>query len=133
METTNETTSAVKQRHGCVTAFLILMIVLNSIGALTYLFAGDTISKNIPGGVSDTMMISLAVLGVLNVVFAVMLYKWKRLGFWGFIITSMGAFAINMSIGLGIFQSISGLVGIVILFGVLQIKKDNISAWTNLE
>jgi hypothetical protein len=69
----------------------------------------------------------------MNVVFSVMLFLWKKWGFWGFIITSIGAFAINLSIGLGVGQSIAGLVGIAVLYGVLQIKKDNISAWANLE
>jgi len=122
-----------KQRHGCVTAWLILMIIMSSLVAVLYLFDGDAVSKKFPGGVSNTMLISLAVLGILNVVFSVMLFQWKKLGFWGFVITSAGAFAINISAGLGIGQSIFGLVGIAILYAVLQVKKDDISAWANLE
>ena len=53
--------------------------------------------------------------------------------FMRFLLTSIGALAINLSIGLGIGQSLLGLVGIAILYGVLQIKKDNIPAWNNLE
>ena len=46
--------------------------------------------------------------------------------------TSIAALVVNLSIGLGIVQSLFGLVGIAVLYGVLQIKKDNVSAWTNL-
>ena len=133
MEKTTETTNEIKQRHGCVTAWLVIVIILNSITALLYLFAGDMISENLPGGISNTMMILLAILGISNIVFSVMLFQWKMWGFWGFIITSIIAFAINLNIGLGVGQSILGLLGIAILYGVLQIKKDNISAWANLE
>jgi hypothetical protein len=133
METTTETPQQAKQRHGCLTAFLVLMIIANSAVALIYLFAGDTVSKNVPGGISSTMLILLAVGGILNVIFSVMLLRWKKIGFWGFIITSLGAFIINLSIGLGVVQSILGLAGVAILYGVLQIKKDNISAWSNLD
>ena len=79
------------------------------------------------------MMILLAVLAALNVVFAVLLLTWKKIGFWGFILTSLAAVAINLSLGLGIAQSLIGLLGIVILWAVLQIKQNDVSAWKNLE
>jgi len=133
METSNDTLNNVKQRHGCVTAWLVLMIILNSISALMYLFAGDMVAKNIPGDISGSMLLPLGFLGLLNVIFSIMLFKWNKIGFWGFVLTSVGAFIINLSIGLGVGQSILGLVGIAVLYGVLQIKKGNVAAWTNLE
>jgi hypothetical protein len=124
---------SVKQRHGCVTAWLILMIVANSLVALIYLFAGDTISKNVPGGMSTGALMILAVLSVLNVVFAVLLFQYKKWGFYGFIGTSAGALIINLSVGSNPGQAILGLAGIAILYGILQIKKDNITTWEHLE
>jgi hypothetical protein len=128
-----ETTNLTKQRHGCVTAWLVLLIFTNSLVALLYLLGGDNISKRLPGGISNNILILLAILGILNVGCSVMLFQWKKLGFWGFVLTSICAFVINLNVGLGIGQSIFGLVGIAVLYGVLQIKKDNHSAWTNLE
>jgi hypothetical protein len=122
-----------KQRHGCVTAWLILIIVLNSLTALLYLLGGNFIRQNLPSEVPTSMMILLAVLAALNVVFAVLLLTWKKIGFWGFILTSLAAVAINLSLGLGIAQSLIGLLGIVILWAVLQIKQNDVSAWKNLE
>jgi len=133
MDTINENQNVTKQRHGCVTAWLVLMIIANSLTAITYLFASEMITKNLSIDVSNSMIILLGILGIANVVFSIMLFQWKKLGFWGFIITSLGALIINLSIGLGIVQSLFGLVGIAILYGVLQIKKDNIPAWENLE
>ena len=133
MTTLNETSENPKQRHGCVTTWLILVIILNSLIALLYLFAGDIIAQNFPGGISNSMLILLAVLGIANVVFSVMLLNWKKIGFWGVILSSIVALVVNLSIGIGIAQSIVGLIGVVVLYGVLQIKKDNISAWENLD
>ena len=70
-------------------------------------------SQNIPGGVSKSMMIILALMGIANVIFAVLLFKWRKIGFWGFLLTSIVALAINLNIGMSIGQSLLGLVGII--------------------
>jgi len=133
METTNENPKVSKQRHGCVTAWLILMIVANSLTAGLYLFAKEMVTKSLPGDVSTPLIILLGILAIGNVIFSVMLFQWKKLGFWGFVVTGVGAIIINISIGLGIGQSLFGLAGVAILYGVLQIKQGNITAWENLE
>ena len=122
-----------KQRHGCVTAWLILMIIANSITAISYLFMGDTISQNLPNAIPQPMMLGLAFLGIANLVFAIMLFQWKKWAFWGFVGTSILALAINLSIGLSVGASLFGLLGIAVLYGILQIKKDGVTAWENLE
>ena len=133
METNTKNSNVTKQRHGCVTAWLILMIIANSAIAILYLFASEKITKNLPRDVSTSMIILLGIIGIGNVIFSVLLLQWKKLGFWGFIITSIGALVINMTIGMGIGQSLFGLVGIGILYGILKIKKDNVTGCENLE
>lgn len=133
MERFNETSSSGKQRHGCVTAWLILMIVLNSITALVYLVAGESISRNFPQGISNSLLMLLAFIGILNTVFAILLFRWKRWAFWGFAFTSLITFTINLSIGIGLGQSILGFAGVAILFGIMQIERNGVSAWKNLE
>jgi hypothetical protein len=122
-----------KQRHGCVTAWFILMIIGNSLSALTYLFAREFIAQNLPVEIPTTMMIALAILGIGNVVFSIMLINWKKTGFWGFVVSSLLIFIINLIIGLGIVQSLLGLISIGILYAVLQFKKADVSAWDNLD
>lgn len=122
-----------KKRHGCVTAWLILMIIANSFSAIAYLFLGEMIRDTLPQDISQSMMYILALLGIANLIFAIMLFKWKKWAFWGFVATSIAAFGINMSLGLGIGSSLFGLVGIAVLYGILQIKQDGVSAWDNLE
>jgi len=132
MNSLNQTKSATKQRHGCVTAWLILMIIGNSLIAILYLFAGNTIAQNLQSGISNSALILLAIFGVGNVISSILLFRWLKIGFWIFLLTSIASLVVNFSIGLGIVQSLLGLVGIAVLYGVLQIKRDNISAWENL-
>jgi hypothetical protein len=120
-----------KQRHGCLTALLIVMIVANAVTALLYLFASDMIGKNLPGAPGWIFPV-LAVLCIGNVAFAVALFQWKKWAFYGFVATSIAAFGVNLSLGLGIFQSVLGFVGVAILYWALQIGKEK-KGWTQLE
>jgi hypothetical protein len=133
METFNENPVVSKQRHGCVTAWLIMMIIFNSLTAALYLFANEMFVENLPNNPPASMFYLLGVIGFANVFFAIQMMQWKKYAFWGFAITAFGTFSINLSIGLNILQALGGLVGIVILYAVFQIKRDNISAWENLE
>lgn len=121
----------VKSRHGCVTAYLIFMIIANAGSALVTLTTSELITDTMPDMPSWGIP-ALVVLGVLNVVFAVLLFRWKRIGFYGFIVTSIIAAGINMTAGLDMTQVIGGLIGVGILFGVLQIGKPA-SAWSLME
>jgi len=120
-----------KQRHGCLTAWLVLMIIANSISALIYLFASDFIARTLPSAPSWSFPI-LALLGIFNVICAIALFKWKKWGFYGFIASSIIALIINLIIGIDVAQSLAGLIGLVILYGVLNIGKER-AAWPQLD
>jgi hypothetical protein len=120
-----------KQRHGCLTAWLVLMIVANSAVALMYLLGSSALRRSLPNAPGWAFPVLIAI-GVLNVVFAVALLQWKKWGFWGFCATAVAALFVNLSIGLGVGQSLIGLVGIAILYGVLQIGSAN-KGWPQLE
>ncbi|WP_415328942.1 hypothetical protein [Chryseobacterium sp. MMS23-Vi53] len=121
-----------KERHGCVTAWLVLIILGNSLTALLYLLANDRIRESAPDA-SPLMIYLLGLLALANAVFAGMLLQWKKIGFWGFTVTGICALIINININFGIVQSLIGLVGVGVLFAILQITKDGKSAWQNLE
>ena len=120
-----------KKRHGCLTTYLIFMIIVNSLGTLVYLLSSNFIKQNVPGMPSW----AIAVLGIFcafNVVCAIALFNLKKWGFWGFLLSTIVAFFVNLSIGLGIGQTLLGLLGIVIVYGVLHIGKDN-KGWPQLD
>jgi len=116
-----------KKRHGCLTAWLLLMILANSLTALMYVF-GTAIVQGMPGWTR----FAFALLGVVNLACGIALYQWKKWGYWGFIGTSIIGFFINLMIGVGVLSSVAGLVGIGILYGVLQIGEEE-KGWPQLE
>ena len=120
-----------KRRHGCLTAWLIFMLIGNSLGLLLYLTSGAAIQQELPGA-PDWIIPVLTILVLLNIIFTIALFLWKKWGFWGFVGTSIVALIVNLSIGINPAQSVLGLVGIAILYGVLNIGDDN-KGWSQLE
>lgn len=123
-----------KQRHGCVTAWLILMIIVFSVSSFSYLFLNELMSAALPKPVPKIVFTMLIIISLLNIIFAMALLLWKKWAFWGFAVTSLTTMCINLYAGFGIAQSLLGLVGFAILYGILQIREKNgRSAWENLE
>jgi len=120
-----------KKRHGCLTAHLILIIVANSLTAIATPMSVQNIRQAIPG-FPTWVVWPIALMAILNVVFAVALFNWKKWGFFGFCGTATIAFALNIYSGVGIGQSIVGLAGVAILFLVLQIGGER-KGWVQLD
>ena len=120
-----------KERHGCLTSWLALMIAANAIIAAIYLLGSAAVRPTVPGAPNWVIPV-LAACSVLNIIFAVALLLWKRWGFFGVLGTTALTFAVNLRIGQSILQALFGLVGVAILFGVLQIGREN-KGWTQLE
>jgi len=120
-----------KERHGCLTAYLALAIIANSATALLYLFGAAAIKRSTPN-IPDWAFPVLIVLVLFNLACAIALLRWKKWGFWGLIVSAVVTLGINLTIGLGLSSAIVGLLGVVILYGVLQIGKDN-RGWPQLD
>lgn len=122
--------SSQSKRHGCLTTYLVFVIIVNSAMALMYLFGTEWLRQN--GATSpDWAFWALAIAGIVNVISAVMLLRWRRWGFWLFVLSAIAGVAVNLSIGLP--QGIVGAVlGIAILYGVLHIGGER-KAWPRLQ
>jgi hypothetical protein len=118
-----------KERHGCLTAWLVLMIIVNALTALSYLVLTLLVRKTVAPAWA---LLVLAVACIANVVFAVALFRWKKWGFLGFLGTTIVALVINLRIGIKPAFAIVGLFGIAILYGVLQIGGER-KGWNLLE
>jgi hypothetical protein len=119
-----------KNRHGCVTAYLVFMLLANSASALVTLMTSDAIKSTLPD-MPDWGIPVLVVASALNVVFTVLLFSWKKIGFYGFIATSILAAVLNAMAGIEPVQVVGGLIGVGILYAVLQIGKP--TAWSQME
>ncbi len=122
-----------KQRHGCVTAWLVLMIVVNAAAMFYSLISTSDNMSAYAFVIPRWIYLTLALISLCNVICAVMLLKWKKIAFWGFVVSSILTMSVNLYAGLGIAQSIVGLLGVCVLFAILQIKEGGKSAWENLD
>jgi hypothetical protein len=58
--------------------------------------------------------------------------SWKKSGFWVIICSSVFSLIANVVSGESIGIALIGLVGIPILWGILQLRKDGKSTWEQL-
>jgi hypothetical protein len=190
---------SLKQRHGCLTAYLVFMIIANSATSLIYLTGSESIrlgtkadkmtahhtgktytfdeikamheqaksqgmllgqqdlqgftrimqvndpqndwsqgllpdnwAGNVSRKINNLAFPVLIVGAVCNLVCAIALLRWKKWGFWGFVGSASVVFVVNLTIGLGLVPALSGLLGVVILYGVLHIGKER-KGWSQLE
>ncbi len=117
-------------RHGCLTAWLIFMIVVNALTAIATPFSMSRLAQ---AGLHPSMLLTaiLVLCAVANIAFAVALLRFMKVGFYGFVATSVIALFVNLALGLGLGQVLFGLVGIAILYGVLNIGGPE-KAWPRL-
>jgi hypothetical protein len=118
-----------KQRHGCLTAFLIALIlacVLNSIITGISLFSPANY-----GNPQIWVLLVTIVIGLCYILCIILLLSWRKIGFWAF--CGLGAFEIilNLLLGAGVL-SLLPLVITAVLYGVLQIGSYN-KGWPQLE
>ncbi|MEM9194916.1 MAG: hypothetical protein AAGF12_37400 [Myxococcota bacterium] len=118
------------ERHGCVTAWLVFMIVSNVLISIAYILAKEFFLETLPG-IDPWMLYALAVIGLVNVACAGALLHWKKWGFYGFVVTTVVVFGINLAGGLAQ-QAIGGPIGVLVLWVVLQIKAGDVKAWDHL-
>lgn len=120
-----------KRRHGCFVTYLVLIILANSGTALLYLLASDLIRETQPNMPDWAFPVFIAN-SVLNLLWAIALFRWKKWGFWGFVVSAVISISVNLSINLSILSALGGLVGVAALFGVLQIGKEK-KGWSQLD
>ena len=125
-----------KQRHGCLTAWLMVLIILGAFSllgtALMYLIDPQAIREALPGAPAWTFP-ATGVINLLGVVFAIALFAWKKWAFWGYAVSSIALIIVNVLMGVPLWQSLSSLTGIVVLYAVLQIGGKEKKGWLQLE
>jgi len=124
-------TAQAPQRHGCLITWLVFMIIANIATAVITPASIEGMKRAglhpSPVGIGIIVICALA-----NVAFAIALFRWYRWGFYSFLVTSAIALIVNLSMGLGIAQCLFGLVGIALLYWVLNMGGQN-KAWPRLK
>jgi len=137
-ENPNAISTNKRRRHGFVTAWLFWGILINVFFASFYLLATEQAMFNrdirLPSEI-ETERIKFIMIGIfraLNILLYFLLIKWEKSGFYGLIFTSIALLVINLSIGYDIIWSSFGIIGTIILYYSLQLKKNGISSWQHL-
>jgi len=120
-----------KRRHEFLTAWLVILIAGNSLAIVTNLLAGLVFGQDFQIDSAWVFMV-LVVGGILNIYFAIALFHWKKWGFYGFIATTILAFLVSSSWGASRMQAYAGFIGVVVLYGALQMGNKN-KGWKQLE
>jgi hypothetical protein len=128
---TNDTTP--KQRHGCLTAWLIMMMIGNAFVSLGLLVLDPKLLQEQDPTMTKERMLLLAILGTINFSFAIGLWFWKKWAFYGFALSGFLMFITNINMGVDALSAALGLVGIFLLYSILQMKQGETSGWENLE
>jgi hypothetical protein len=109
-----------KERGGSLTAWLILMIIMNIGVAIFYLVGRDLITRIIPT-FPEWAFIVFPIVGFINAFFAYLVFAWRKIGFYGLVATFIISFVLNMTISINP-NSFVGIAGIVILYLLLRPK-----------
>lgn len=129
VKTHNSDNEAMKspKRNGWVTFFLNFIVFINLCMTLLYVvLIFDTHSVWI------RLILGLnAILSVVNILSSLLLKRWAKAGFYIFIISSLAWAFANAKVlgGLIIFS----VLGVVVLWAILQIKKDGLTVWSQLK
>ena len=118
-----------KQRHGCLTAWLIYLMIAYSAVSIIFFFHTD----KLPNKISENTTLLIGSIGILNTLFCFLLFKWVKLGFWGMVLTNLSMFIIQIINGYEISHSIFGIFCLITLYSLLQLRKNKVSGWDNLE
>ena len=122
-----------KQRHGCLAAWLIYLIIAYSIGSLGLFFGSESIHKRLTYLTSENSLLIVASIELLNVAFSFFLFKWVKLGFWGLLLSNIILLIIQINGSDNLIYPIVTVIYLLILYGLLKLKKNGVSGWDNLE
>lgn len=106
------------QRGGCLTAYLVLAMIVNPLVGVVYLFFSDAVSEGAPG-IKPVAIAPLGVMSLANTWAAIALWRWQRAGLYIFAATTAIALAINLASGLGV-TSVTGVIGLAILWALVR-------------
>lgn len=120
----------IRERNGCISFWLWIAIIANI--ALSIFYAVSMF--NVGTGEMALGFGLCSIFGVVNVLSTILLLRWNKVGFYMMVVSSIMAIIINIFVlKMEPVTMVSSLFAIVIWWAILQIKKDGVSAWSQLQ
>jgi len=123
------------ERHGFVTFWLVMGVIVCSIGSYVFLFYPNYAMQSLylqGYRVSSGLLSIIGILTAIDIICFILLLCWKKIGFWLHIINIFIQIILFIKVGAGFGQALLSIVAIVILWGILHIRKNGISTWDYL-
>ena len=125
------TNNDLKQRHGCVTFWLWLVLLVNLGSVLMQVINLLDPSESV---YPVWTVVLLVLLASCNVVASLLLMRWRKLGFYLFVASALAELVVGLLLlDLHPVESVTSLASIAIWWAVLQIRYDGRSAWSQME
>lgn len=119
-----------KRRNGCVSAWLYIVILANIVMVVGYailMFNVNSSDEALGYGVCS-------ILGLVNVLGAILLMRWNKIGFYMFLISNIISIIVNITLlDLAAATAVASIAAIAIWWAILQIRSNGVSAWSQLE
>lgn len=119
-----------KQRNGCISVWLWVALLVN-IGMIIFYVVSmfDSLPSEYILGCG-----LCSILGLVNVLGVILLFRWNKSGFYLLVVSSVMAIIVNISLlRLPIGTMLGSLLAVVVWWAILQIKRDGVSAWSQLQ
>ena len=125
------TNNDLKQRHGCVTFWLWLVLLVNAGSVLMQVVNLFDPSESV---YPVWTVVLLVLLASCNVVASLLLMRWRKLGFYLFVASALAELVVGLLLlDYHPVESVTSLASIAIWWAVLQIRYDGRSAWSQME
>ncbi len=123
----------IRERHGFTTFWLGYLIVNGLTAILLFTFFKKDVAEILQMELTDQYCYFMIGIGILNAISAFLLLSWKKIGFHGIIVSSILSMYLSLQMGSGIGASLLAFAQTGVLYLVLQLKKNNRSAWEWLD
>ncbi|MFO0796565.1 MAG: hypothetical protein U0804_03750 [Gemmataceae bacterium] len=123
------------QPHGCVTLFLVWVVVANVLATLLIgvsAVVSDGWVRDSTPGYESWMAVPFLVLALVNIRCAFSLFRQRMWGFVGMWVVGFAGAALNLYAGMKPAQVVLGFVGLVVLYWLLQLGGEK-STWSRLK
>ena len=124
-----------KQRHGCLTAWLVVMIIVLALSLIViplgYLVDPQSMREALP---DVPWALPMAVASSLfYLIFTIALFAWKKWAFWGYVVFTIAGVIMGALMGAAMWELVLSLAFIVVLYAVLHIGGKEKKGWSQLE
>ncbi len=115
----NSSAEPVRQRAGCLSYWLAILMLLNVVGIISYLAGGNSVFY-LPPDYPAWAIYLLIVATVVNAVTAYGVWTWKRWGLYGFVASFLVAMVAHVIIGVNPIAGLFTILGLFMLYALLR-------------